>query len=124
MQRYNGKGNICQRAVAMRRIRSGKNPSKLVQVWGTAQTFNWLKGIAKKQEDTTPSGVLQQFFKRYLERDANEKNDKKHRIGCRVDYVTWSRLQVRAKQKNMSLSSLCMNILEEQIIEYKKNEMK
>jgi hypothetical protein len=81
-----------KRAKPMRRNRSGKNPSKLVQVWGTAQTFNWLKGIAKKQEDTTPSGVLQQFFKRYLERDTNEKNDKKHRIGCRVDYVTWSRL--------------------------------
>ncbi|MCA6080321.1 MAG: hypothetical protein LE169_05490 [Endomicrobium sp.] len=46
----------------MRRNRSGKNLSKLVQVWGTAQTFDWLKGIAKEQENTTVSGVLQQFF--------------------------------------------------------------
>jgi hypothetical protein len=102
----------------MRRNGSGKNPSKLVQVWETAQTFDCIKDIAKMQEYATPSGVLQQFFKRYLERDTNEKNDKRHRIACRVDYVVW------AKQKNISLSSLRMNILEEQIIEYKKNEMK
>jgi macrodomain Ter protein organizer (MatP/YcbG family) len=95
-----------------------------VQVRGTAQTLDCIKDLARTREDTTVSGVLQQFFKRYLERDTNEKNDKKHRIEYRVDYVTWARLQVRAKQKNMSLSSLCMNILEEQIIEYKKNEMK
>ncbi|MCA6080418.1 MAG: hypothetical protein LE169_06010 [Endomicrobium sp.] len=108
----------------MRRCRSGRNLSKLVQVRGTAQTLDCIKGIAKKQEDATVSGVLQQFFKRYLERDASEKIGGKSRIVCRVDYVTWAKLQTRAKQKNISLSSLCMNILEEQMIEYKKNEMR
>jgi macrodomain Ter protein organizer (MatP/YcbG family) len=64
------------------------------------------------------------WVNRYLERDTSEKSDEKYRIGCRVDYVVWAKLQVREKQKNMPLSSLCMNILEEQIIECKKNEIK
>ena len=95
-----------------------------MQGWGTAQTLDCIKDIAGTREDTTVSGVLQQFFKRYLERDTNEKSGERRRIGCRVDYVVWAKLQARAKQKNMPLSPLRMNMLEEQIIEYKKNEMK
>ena len=89
-----------------------------MQVWGTAQTLDCIKDIAGTREDTTVSGVLQQFFKRYLERDTNEKSGERRSIGCRVDYVVWAKLQARATQKNMPLSPL------RQIIEYKKNEMK
>lgn len=57
-----------------------KNPSKLVQVRGTAQTVDCIKDIAKKQEDITASGVLQQLFNEYFKRVGNERRGGKYRI--------------------------------------------
>ena len=79
---------------------------------------------AKKAERERGVGKKAVWVNRYLERDTSEKSGEKYRIVCRIDYVIWAKLQARAKRKNMPLSSLRMNILEEQIIKYKKNEIK